>query len=217
MKRNFLLFLLITAFITCLAGMVWAVPIINTSSDSVEDYTEDIGDFSSGDRFAYYQNTGVHFFTGDGNNEGQQFNLGILESIIEDELGFASSDFTLVDTTSAVTVVGVDYDGGGVDVETAASGTFQVNTSLYPGGIEFYAVKAANFYSLYREDGGETNGSWSTYHTWLEKGSGDSLEISHFTGYNGRGVSVPDASVMLLLGSSFLGLAVFGRKKIRTS
>lgn len=31
------------------------------------------------------------------------------------------------------------------------------------------------------------------------------------------GTSVPDASIMLLLGSSFLGLAVFGRKKIKTS
>lgn len=213
MKRNFLLFLLIIAFITCSAGMVWALPMVNTSNDGFEDYPWDVGDFSVTDRFAYYQNTGEHFFTGEGNNEGALFNTGDLELIIEAELEL-DTGFTLVNTTDAVTVVGYDYNGDVVgDVTTAASGTYQVDTDQYPGGIEIYAVKAGNFYALYLENPGEIYGSWSTYDTWIAKGQGESLEVSHFTGYNGGGVSIPDASVMLLLGSSFLVLAVFSKKR----
>ena len=91
MKRNCLLFLLITAFITCSAGILWATPILNQDDDGEEDR-------SDGTAFAYYQNSGLFMFIGDYNNEGN--NLGQLQTDVIGWLaprGYDTTNFTLVD------------------------------------------------------------------------------------------------------------------------
>lgn len=205
-----MLFLLIMAFITCSAGTLWAIPVLNTSNDGIEDYL-------SGDRFAYYQNSGDFMFIGNYNNESNisQVQADVISWLTMNLPLYDTTGFTLEDSTGAVTAAGVDYNGNPTSLGASASGTYQVNTSVYPEGIEFYAVKAGNAFAMYFEEDGETNGSWSTFDLWLDKGTGSSLEISHFTGYNGTGVPVPEPATMLLLGSGLIGLAGLGRRKFR--
>ena len=207
MKHRIMLLLLIVGFITFSVGMLWAYPVTNVSNDGFEDY-------SGGDRFAYYVNTGEFMDVYSGNNN----NVGDVEYEIITWLNtyypsYDTTDFTLVDTTSAVDVFFYDYDGNSSGGATA-SGTYQVDTSIYSGGIEFYAVKAGDAYALYYEAGGEDYGSWSTFDLWAAGHPGNSLDISHFTGYNGSSAPVPEPATMLLLGSGLIGLAGLGRKKI---
>jgi len=147
MKRNFLFFLLTTAFIICSVGIGWAMPILN---DGGSDGFEDVG----GVPFAQYVNSGELMFTSSGNNEGSTFNSGILELMIENWGGYDPTTFTLVSTS--VNWTSVDGD----------SGTYMVNGSGL-NTIEFYAVKAGNGFAVYIEDPAESYGSWSTYDCWV--------------------------------------------------
>lgn len=225
MKRKIFLLLIIVAFTICSAGLLWADPIINISNEGAEDYLVAVGGFSIGDRFAYYENTGRFMDVFNYNNESNisQVQADVIAWFNDspdspDSPGSVAMDFTLVDSSVGITVTGVDYDGNAASLGASASGTFQVDTSIYPGGIEFYAVKAGNDFAMYYQMGGETNGSWSTYDLWdyfrtVEGSSRASLEISHFTGYNGSSVPVPEPATMLLLGTGLVGLAGVGRKK----
>ena len=215
MKHRIMLLLLIVGFITFSVGMLWAYPITNSPNDGFEDYPAGYnqGGFTGGDPFAYYVNTGEFMDVYSGNNN----NVGDVEDEIINWLNtyypsYDTKDFTLLETTYAVTVDFYDYDGN-LSTGATASGTYQVDTAIYSEGIEFYAVKASNAYALYYEKGGEDNGSWSTFDIWDAGYGGNSLDISHFTGYNGNNVPVPEPATMLLLGSGLLGLAGLGRKK----
>lgn len=219
MKHTFLLISLIVSFIAWSVGTLWALPIQN---DNGADGFEDVG----GRPYAYYVNSGELMFVAEGNNLGNQANRLAVQTQVKDWLvgeGILqfSDPFTLVNNTSAVTVYG--YDGSNLhpiaNPESIggkyASGTYQVDTSIFPGGITFYAVKASTYYAFYYENPAEVNGSWSTYDLWLEKGRGEILEVSHWTGYNGSSAPVPEPATMILLGTGLIGLAGFGRKRLR--
>ena len=221
MKRTFLFFVLIAAFIACSAGTLWALPIQN---DDGTDGFEDIGGVG-GTPYAYYVNSGELMFVAEGNDLGNPANLLAVQTQVKNWLvgeGILAplDPFTLVNNTSAVAVYG--YDGSGLDPianpesigGAYASGTYEVNTSVFSSGIEFYAIKASTYYAFYYENPAEVNGSWSTYDLWLAKGAGEILQVSHWTGYNGSGAPVPEPATMLMLGSGLVGLAGFGRKKL---
>jgi hypothetical protein len=219
MKHTFLLVSLIVAFIACSAGTLWALPIQN---DNGTDGFEDVG----GTPYAYYVNSGKLMFIAEGNNLGNPANRLAVQTQVKDWLMgkgiLGSSDpFTLVNNTSAVTVYG--YDGSGLHpianpesiAGAYASGAYEVDTSVFSSGIEFYAIKASTYYAFYYEHPAEVNGSWSTYDLWLEKGRGEILEVSHWTGYNGSSAPVPEPATMILLGTGLIGLAGLGRKRLR--
>jgi hypothetical protein len=219
MRNRTLKIVLAISLIFGFAAFSWATPITNTSNDSFEDYPVNIGSFSIGDRFAYYQNTGQFMFIGNYNNEPNLLTVQAdVISWLNTNTSYDTTGFTLLDTTSAVTTTGFDYDGNVTSLGAAASGTYQVDTTLYPGGIEFYAIKAGNDFAMYLELGGEVHGSWSTFDLWdyyrLEGSTRSSLEISHFTGYNGSAAPVPEPATMLLLGTGLAGLAG-ARKKFK--
>ena len=217
MKRNFLIFLLITSFITCSAGMLWATPVLN---DNGSDGFEDI----AGSPYAYYVNSGGFMFLGSkyslNNDLGNAANLLAVQNAVinwlNDNTTYDTTDFILVNTTSGITVqyynkiTGVLEDS--IDEDNSLSGIYTVNSGSQ--GIEFYAIKSQNDFAMYFEQPPETAGSWSTYDL-LATHSGSDLSISHFTGYNGAGASAPEPATMLLLGTGLLGLAGFGRKKLK--
>ncbi len=210
--------LLVAGLFFCSAGMLWALPILNDSGDGVEDYPSgyEQGGFLEGERFAYYQNSGTFMFIGNYNNESNlsQVQADVISWLNINMPSYDTSTFTLVDSSADVTFTGVDYYGDTEDLNASASGTYQVDTSVYPGGIEFYAVKASKYFAMYAQFGGEAYGSWSTYDLWLDKGVGTSLEISHYAGYNGNTAPVPEPATMFLLGSGLAGLAALKRKKV---
>lgn len=187
--KIFFLFLLSMA----LAGNVFATPIANTAGDTFED-------LSDGSVFGYYQNSGRLLFIQQGNNEGN--NLGTVESLIE---SYLHND---VELTIANNVSFSSHDSN--------SGTWSTINPM--GAISAYSVKAGNYYALYLLEQAESTGSWSTFDIWRFGGPGtggnDSLQISHFTGYNPT-ASVPEPASMILFGA---GLVVFGfaRKFIKS-
>jgi len=62
MKRTFLLIPLIVASIACSTSSLWALPVVNTAGDAIEDL--------GGTPYAYYVNSGELMFVADGNKLG---------------------------------------------------------------------------------------------------------------------------------------------------
>jgi hypothetical protein len=127
------------------------------------------------------------------NNEGNNFNL--FNTYMEDNHG-----------VTLTSVFNIDYNDSG--------GTTGIwGTPNAPDAIDFYVVKASNNFAVYSVNPGDNYGSWSTYDLWLNMdGSGNSLEISHLTGYQASPVPIP--TTLLLFGSGLLGLVGIKRKRL---
>ena len=179
------------------AGMLWAVPIVNTTQFLTGTST----------LYSYWKNSGDWIFTSVGNNDGTP-NLPIVEAEIETVLHLPST-FVLTPTNNVIFTMQSDRK----------SGTWATIPPV--DAISFYAVKAGNAYAMYRVDPAEGTGSWSTFDIYLSglQGTGgpNGVAISHFTGYNAAGSPVPEPATLLLLGTGLVGLASFGRKKLLTT
>lgn len=189
-------FLVLVIGMVGLASTALAVPIVNTPSDAIED-------FSNGDVFGYYENSGDLLFVQAGNNEGAPHYAALQ---------------AYMDSTFGVELV-VTYDIA-LSIEDSNSGTWQTVPPLGPDGtIGYYVVKAGNAFAMYEVNPAEATGSWSTYDLWISglpgTGGSDGLRISHLTGYNAvPGTSVFEPATILLLGFGLVGLATIGRKNL---
>jgi hypothetical protein len=192
-------FVLIVGFVSTST----AVPELNIANDGFEDRTD-------GSVYDHYQNSGDLLFTSPGNNLGNETTLANVQSMVRTAVGDPGLILTITDSV-AFTL----WDSNGY------SGTWNTVPPLGPTGtIDFYAVKAGDYFAMYQVDPAETSGSWSTFDIWNIGGSGTGghpsnggggVGISHFTAYN-PGISVPEPNVALMIGSSLLGLALFGGK-----
>ena len=180
------------------APLAWSLPVLNSDGSGPIDGYED------GSSYGTYTNSGELLFIEEGNNEGSPSNRAWVESLVEASLGL-SPDFELV-------VADVEY----YLFDDGLTGTwYTVNPA---DQISLYAVKAGKAFAMYSVLPGDSSGSWSTFDLWMSglANSGDALEISHFTGYNASTSPVPEPATMILLGTGLVGLAGFGRKKIRS-
>jgi hypothetical protein len=179
----------------------WATPCLNDGTCGDIQYLED-----NTTPYGYYKNSGTLVGTvQEGNNLGSPSTLEYVESLIEDALGYGS-EFEL-EITANVTATFVNTDGSAA---TGASNTGLWSVVPPVTGIDFYGVKAGNFYAIYNQVPTSAHGSWSTYDIWkyasdnnlTGAGGNGGLAISHFTGYNPSAVPEPStASWFIVLGT----------------
>jgi len=186
--------LILAAFLTLgIISSAFAIPVVNNPNDSFENS-------AIGVAFAYYQNSGELIFSQNGNTESAA-DLAAIQALLNARPSFES--VVLVETP----VTATPYDEN--------SGTWQTNPIT--NTINFYSVKASNYYALYYVDPAESTGSWSTYDLWAlglgghPKNGGGGLEISHFSGY---GAPVPEPGTIVLLGAGLFGLGIFSRRRM---
>lgn len=194
-----------------------ATPIVNDfNNQNAEIVYNDDGSVSS--LFGVYQNSGELLFVAEGNNNGNDDTLAAVEALVvvalEDRYynvdNFVlevSGPETIVVKNDKGDVMPMDDDGDASSfIEFTNSGTWEVVDPV-GGEISFYAVKASNYYAMYLVDPADNSGSWSTYHIWETYGNGDSLEISHYTGYDFTGKMVPNPEPLtaLLFGTGIIG------------
>lgn len=208
MKNIFLALMLVLG----VATLAFAVPVLNDDgSDGYEDY--------NGTPFSRYVNSGQFLFLEPGNvndNPGSvnpPNTYGVLD--LQNLLHSRVSEFSGV----VLTVAGVaDGTGGdyGISLTGAggSSGTWMTNPdSNY---IEFYVVKAADAFAMYYVNPADNYGSWSTFDLWDAGYGGNSLNISHFIGYNPSSTPVPEPGTIMLIGVGLVGIALYGRKRINS-
>jgi hypothetical protein len=199
------------------ASVAWAEPILN---DGIETYERRIGSTWQTVNYGTYANSGDLLFLTQGNEEGAG-QYAMLQSIMFDIYG--------VDLVRAET--GVEYTGQG-----GTSGTWAV-TEPVGGLLNFYTVKAGNYFAMYQVTPPTNTGSWSTYHIFIpgtltsfslvdgeyqailsEYGGhpnhlrGEGVEISHFWGYNVTS-QVPEPATFMMIGMGILGLAFYGSRR----
>ena len=210
-------FLIAVCMCLMLAGTSWATSVIN-----IDDYT-DVAETILYD--AWYSNSGEFMFATLGNNDGNQATLDAVEVNVNNWLIANSySAVTLLETTATIDVNGADPDTGAIitDPTTETSGLWNV-TDPSDGTINFYAIKASRGYAMFLLDPAAGDGSWSTYELFMYLStlsenpfSGESLQFSHFTGYNpgDPGDAVPEPATIFLFGAGLLGLAAVQRKRL---
>ena len=172
-----------------LASTSFALPVVNTAHDGIEDLT-------NGSAYATYQNSGTFLYNEAGNNLGN----------------FAAAVQAKLDTFLGINIILTEDTNVAYTGSNGPSGTWTVT----PVGntIDFYVVKAANAYAMYEVNPADGQGSWSTFDLWSAGyGGRGALDVSHFTGYNPGSAPVPEPGTMMLLGAGFLGLAVYGKRR----
>lgn len=215
--KKILLISLTVLFMFGMVGTANAVPMLNTSYDTFED-------FVSGEKYDEYQNSGMFMYYMTGNNMGIKYNDGSLEFEIESWLllhGIISNRdvFALTDNSTEVLLTGWKNNGL-IDLDEAywnSPGAPEVKSGTWtvtPQGntIDLYAVKGADGYAMYLTNDIDGLGSWSTYDLWINGHNGTGLALSHFTGYNSTSVSAPEPATMLLLGSGLVGFLGYRKK-----
>ena len=186
MKKYVSILMVLCGFLI-IASVSWATPVLNTAHDGIED-------LSNGNVYATYQNSGTLLFINSGN--ANPSDPTAVQTALRSIAGYSNI---------VLTIAQEDVTGIG-----AASGTW--TTSTDGTVISFYAVKAANAYALYLVDPADSSGSWSTYDLWKAGyGGNGALTISHIVGYNPS--SVPEPSILILLGTGLIGILGVGRRK----
>ena len=179
--------------------------------------------FDSGNELIGYMNasyyTGIYLGTiqatpasGGGNQ--------IIESELEALIGFFLRDSTYdapiylkVDGVSGSSTVGL-VTMTITSTNSLTSGTWQISDTdpLNDYGMNFYAVKGSNEYSLFYVDPALNFGNWSTIH--LLNSSYVAQGISHFGGIvESTATVVPEPGTVLLFGTGLAGLAAVGRRR----
>ena len=179
-----------------------AAPILNTASDGIEDRY-------NGSVFSMYQNSGALVFTQLGNTSESAGSVADLQTLLNGYAGFENV---------ALSAASVNYTAVG----DGSSGTWA--SDPVSSTIEFYTVKAGNYFAMYYLATPESTGSWSTFDIWSIGGpgtgghpdnGGGGLEISHFIGYNPSSTPVPEPGTVILLGAGLVGLGLYGRRRMK--
>jgi len=195
-------FILTMMLVMGMASLSIAAPILNTASDGTEDRY-------NGSVFSIYQNSGTLVFTQLGNTSQNAGSVAALQTLLNSQAGFGDV---------VLSVANVNYTAVG----DGSSGTWA--SDPVSSTIEFYTVKAGDYFALYYLASPESTGSWSTFDIWSIGGpgtgghprnGGGGLEISHFFGYNSSSTPVPEPGTVILLGAGLVGLGLYGRRRMK--
>lgn len=198
MKRIFLTMMLVLG----MASLSIAAPIMNTANDGIEDRFD-------GSVFSMYQNSGALVFTQSGNTSESAGSVADLQTLLNAQAGFGDV---------VLSVANVNYTAVG----DGSSGTWA--SDPVSNTIEFYTVKAGDYFALYYLATPDSTGSWSTFDIWSIGGpgtgghprnGGGGLEVSHFIGYNPSSTPVPEPGTVILLGAGLVGLGLYGRRRMK--
>ncbi|PKN70186.1 MAG: hypothetical protein CVU54_07260 [Deltaproteobacteria bacterium HGW-Deltaproteobacteria-12] len=158
-----------------------------------------------------YGNTGFYLGTVIGVNDS----IAVLEEVLA-QLGYNVDVVTSskVDAPSTSSPAGSDFPLYMTYTDENKSGTWATfqspETSSGAALVDYYVVKGANEFALYRVNIPAAFGTWNVENLRTPNGK-NNPEISHFSGYDPP-QPVPEPATMLLFGLGLVGLAGIRRK-----
>lgn len=214
MKKTALLTIML---IFAVASSAYALPYKALwSNDNVVDrsdktpgaiYDDDFHGFTGDTWTGYYLGTVTGVNSGDEEFENLVAyylgNASLVTEIYKVDKGQEKEGYPLV----------VVYDNGN------KSGTWSITAQGQSLG--FYGVKAATELAIYYVDPAQTSGIWTTAHLLTPNANEENQnkenqpQISHLSAASVSSTPVPEPGTVLLLGAGLLGLALYGRKRLR--
>ncbi len=124
-----------------------------------------------------------------------------------ESLGYETDSYVKVDLPDSAN--SLEYSNGELTV-SSSDGWYSGQWSI-DYAINYYIVKASNYFAVYSLASSSTDGTWSTAD--IVNNGGNIPRLSHLTTFGSGSVPVPEPATLILFGSGFVGLALYSRRR----